>query len=332
LLENGVLRWLGTRSYSIYLWHWPIFMLSRPGVDVHLPAALVQAGQLAATLGLAELSYRWIESPIRHLGFRSGVRSWQTKFNLWSIPQKLGVVTGIICAGLLLIWQGFQPVAQAKPDTVRALQNTSSPTELVDITPTRPPFVPTARAPGISASIRSTSTAQNDLPALPSTPAASAPAITLIGDSIMQGATPMIEDALGENIFIDAARKRRMEDLPALIESLAEAHNLGPVVIIHLGSNRPFEGAILDQIMESLLAHQVKRTIFINVHRPIGWESYVNRQFAEGMVRWPQAELMDWDAIAHSQQEWFIEDQTHLSYAGSRAYITAIQEKLQAAP
>ena len=183
----------------------------------------------------------------------------------------------------------------------------------------------------MSASIRSTSTAQSDLHTLLSTPTATLPGITLIGDSIMQGAAPMIDDVLGENIFVDAARKRRMEDLPALIETLTEADHLGPVVIIHLGSNRPFEGSILDQVMKTLLEHQVKRIIFINVHRPIGWESYVNKQFAEGMVRWPQAELIDWDAIAHSQQEWFIEDQTHLSYAGSKAYITAIQEKLLAA-
>ena len=84
--------------------------------------------------------------------------------------------------------------------------------------------------------------------------------------------------------------------------------------------------------MESLLAHQVKRIIFINVHRPIGWEYYVNKQFAAGIARWPQAELIDWDAIAHTQQEWFIEDQTHLSYAGSKAYIAAIQAKLETAP
>jgi hypothetical protein len=302
-------------------------MLSRPGLDIHLPAPLVQAGQLAATLGLAELSYRWIESPIRQHGFRSGVRSWQITFSLWSIPQKLGVVTGILCAGLLLIWQSFQPVPEVKSDSVLALQNTS-PTPTVNRTPTRPPSISTTRTPGISASIRLTNTAQNDVPAVPSTPAATLPSITLIGDSIMQGAAPLIEDILGENIFIDAARKRRMEDLPALIETLTEQDHLGLVVIIHLGivrlrPSRPGDGTSW---------HRVKRIIFINVHRPIGWESYVNKQFAEGMVRWPQAELIDWDAIAHSQQEWFIEDQTHLSYAGSKAYITAIQGKLLATP
>lgn len=335
LLESRILRWIGTRSYSIYLWHWPVFMLSRPGIDIHLPALLVRAGQWVVTFGLAELSYRWIESPIRHKGFRSGLHSWQATFKSWSIPQKAGVGAGIIGASLLLIWQSYQPVAEVRPGSFLALQNTSAPVEMVNITPTRPPSGTPQQAPGMSASSRSTSTAQNLMQTLPSTPAATLPNmpdITLIGDSIMQGAAPMIEDVLGQSIFIDATRKRRMEDMPALIETLAEDGHLGSVVIIHLGSNRPFEASIFDQVIESLLAHQVERIIFINVHRPIGWEYYVNKQFAEGIARWPQAELIDWDAIAHTRQEWFIEDQTHLSYAGSRAYIIAIQEKLETAP
>src|SRR6185436_9305160 len=61
LLEAAPLRWIGTRSYSIYLWHWPVFMLTRPGFDLQLPTLLIRIGQVAATFMLAELSYRWIE-------------------------------------------------------------------------------------------------------------------------------------------------------------------------------------------------------------------------------------------------------------------------------
>jgi hypothetical protein len=68
--------------------------------------------------------------------------------------------------------------------------------------------------------------------------------------------------------------------------------------------------------------------IFINVHRPIGWEYYINKKFAEGAARWPEAELIDWDALAHHEQGWFIRDQTHLSYAGSEAYVEEIRKTL----
>jgi peptidoglycan/LPS O-acetylase OafA/YrhL len=336
LFESRILRWIGTRSYSIYLWHWPVFMLSRPGVDIQLPALWVRVCQLAVTFGLAELSYRWVESPIRHQGFRSSLRSWQATFKLWPTPQKVGVGTGIICAGLLLIWQSYLQVPEVKPDTVHALQNNSSALDIVNRTPTKPSSPEPQQTPRMSIFIYPTATIEEKMNGVSSTPTTTPPGdvpeVTLIGDSIMQGAAPMIEDVLGQDIFIEAARKRRMEDMPAIIETLSEEGHLGPVVIIHVGSNRPFEGPVFDTVMKTLLEHSVERIIFINVHRPIGWEFYVNRQFAEGIARWPHAELIDWDAIAHTQQEWFIEDQTHLSYAGSKAYVTAIQGKIETAP
>lgn len=141
-----------------------------------------------------------------------------------------------------------------------------------------------------------------------------------------------MDDVLGQDIYIDAARKRKMEDVPALVKTLAREGHLSRIVVIHLGSNRPFEDAVFDQVMESLLAHDVERVIFINVHRPIGWENYLNKKFVEGVARWPQAELIDWDAIAHSEQGWFIRDQTHLSYGGSDAYVHAIKSRLDFEP
>jgi hypothetical protein len=112
------------------------------------------------------------------------------------------------------------------------------------------------------------------------------------------------------------------------VRALAREGHLSRVVVIHLGSNRPFEAPVFDDVMETLLAHDVERVIFVNVHRPIGWEYYINQKFAEGLARWPQAELIDWDVLAHSKQEWFIRDGTHLSYAGSEAYVAAIRAKL----
>ena len=59
------LRWVGERSYGIYLWHWPVFMVLRPGIDLDADGWSVQALRLAITLALAELSYRFVETPIR---------------------------------------------------------------------------------------------------------------------------------------------------------------------------------------------------------------------------------------------------------------------------
>lgn len=320
LLETRVLRWIGSRSYSIYLWHWPVFMLTRPGFDSSLPALWIRVGQVAATFLLAELSYRWIETPFRRDGFRASMRSFQTAFRTWSPLQRLGVGAGIASASLLLIWQGaLRPVTASPslnespsapstslPDSVRGtltspIQSTPSPTDVSTLQP---------------------------ISSRTATPEVDVPRVTFIGDSIMQGAAPMFDDVIGEDIYIDAARKRKMEDVPALVRTLSRERHLARVVVIHLGSNRPFEDPVFDDVMETLLAHDVQRVIFINIHRPIGWENYLNKKIAAGVARWQQAELIDWDAIAHSKQEWFIRDQTHLSYAGSEAYVNAIKVKI----
>jgi peptidoglycan/LPS O-acetylase OafA/YrhL len=319
LLEMPLLRWIGSRSYSIYLWHWPVFMLTRPGIDVPIPALPVRMMQVAVTFTLAELSYRWIETPVRRHGFRASLRSVPRIFHRWSMPQKLGLGAGVLASSLLLIWQGsLQAVtASAPPEETPTARGTSGPSVMHVVT-AKPPSTP---PPGSATSAVSATMTVTRAPRLPR--------LTLIGDSIMQGASPLMDDVLGKDIYIDAARKRKMENVPALIETLAGQGHLARVVVIHLGSNRPFEAQVFDQVMEAVLAHQVERAIFINVHRPIGWESYINRKFAEGVARWPQAELIDWDAMAHGQQGWFIEDQTHLSYRGSEAYVAAIRSALR---
>ena len=322
VLEISPLRWIGSRSYSIYLWHWPVFMLTRPGFDIDLPTLWIRAGQVAITFLLAELSYRWVETPVRQRGFRASLRSIQQTFRQWSVPRKLGLGAGILSAGLLLIWQGslHQVTASAPLDESPFVQNTSVPAEITS-TPTEEVEPQPTRG----------SSSQSPFTRTP-TPAMHLPQATLIGDSIMQGAAPMIEDVLGKDVYIDAARKRKMEDVPALVKTLSREGHLSPVVVIHLGSNRPFEALVFDEVMEALLAQHVERAIFINVHRPIGWEYYLNQKFAEGVARWPQAELIDWDSLAHSEQGWFIRDQTHLSYAGSEAYVKAIKARLEEVP
>ena len=57
--------WVGQRSYAIYLWHWPILMLTRPRVDVSLHGPVLIGLQVAAILLLSDLSFRYIERPIR---------------------------------------------------------------------------------------------------------------------------------------------------------------------------------------------------------------------------------------------------------------------------
>jgi peptidoglycan/LPS O-acetylase OafA/YrhL len=65
VLDRQPLRWIGERSYGIYLWHWPIFTLTRPNLDVPLDPLPDLLLRVALTLVAAEASYRFVETPIR---------------------------------------------------------------------------------------------------------------------------------------------------------------------------------------------------------------------------------------------------------------------------
>ena len=70
------LRWIGVRSYGIYLWHYPIIVLTAPPGTVGSPFGLVRAvAVVAATVAIAALSWKFIEEPIR----RGGLRRWSAR-------------------------------------------------------------------------------------------------------------------------------------------------------------------------------------------------------------------------------------------------------------
>ncbi len=73
------LRWIGVRSYGIYLWHWPVFMVTRPYLDVPLDGWPLLALRLVAVLGLAALSYHFIELPVRRGALERAWRAYWPK-------------------------------------------------------------------------------------------------------------------------------------------------------------------------------------------------------------------------------------------------------------
>ena len=83
-LDVPPMRWIGARSYGLYLWHWPVFVYTRPGLDWSLygPAAL--AVRLAIVASLTEVSYRFVEVPLR----REGVVAVAHRLRMWCLPVR----------------------------------------------------------------------------------------------------------------------------------------------------------------------------------------------------------------------------------------------------
>jgi peptidoglycan/LPS O-acetylase OafA/YrhL/lysophospholipase L1-like esterase len=104
LLGLPPLRWLGDRSYAIYLWHWPVCVLTRPTVDVALTGWADAVLRILLTLALAEASYWLVEKPIRRYGFFAPLFKPVAKVPAQpvAIPTQSRVVASVPAAGIAL--------------------------------------------------------------------------------------------------------------------------------------------------------------------------------------------------------------------------------------
>jgi peptidoglycan/LPS O-acetylase OafA/YrhL len=104
-----ILVWIGARSYGMYLWHWPVLMLTRGGVDVPLSGAPLVAIQVALVVAISALSYTYVEQPIRRNGIAGLRRALFTSDGKWrahpgqTIAAWAGVIAVLVLISLVVL-------------------------------------------------------------------------------------------------------------------------------------------------------------------------------------------------------------------------------------
>jgi hypothetical protein len=327
--------WVGIRSYGIYLWHWPIFMVTRPHADIPLTGIPLLVLRIALTFGAAALSYRYVEEPIRH----GALGRWWHTFQRASGERRRRLRTtfavggGAIVAGTLVIAAGL---AGAEPAGRPAgLPAASSIVFRPDgSTPVPPSSTVTSVGPGGSttptASSRpsgSSSTGGQTTTTPPSTTVTLPPTVparvTAIGDSVMLGAATTMKDTIGDTrLWFDAAESRQFSAGVDTIQALREQGELGDEVVVQLGTNGSINPDDFDRMMNVLKG--VKKVILVNAKVPRVWEEQVNDLLAEGVKKYKNAVLVDWHAYASEHPEFFYDDQIHLRPEGAQAYAQLI--------
>ena len=98
VLQNPVFLWIGERSYAIYLWHWVIFQVTRPSVDLAGKEWALYALRILIVLALSDISLRYVELPIR----RGVIQYWfkglkyRTKRERTQQTRALSIVTVVV--------------------------------------------------------------------------------------------------------------------------------------------------------------------------------------------------------------------------------------------
>ncbi|MFM8156146.1 MAG: acyltransferase family protein [Actinomycetes bacterium] len=298
-------RYLGQRSYGLYLWHWPIFMLTRPVLDIPLDGVWLLATRLGMTVLVAELSFRFVEMPIR----RGVISRWWRQARLTgghalararviSIAVIGALLAGVLALGLSLA-QAAEPGVPA--DVAEAI---GSQTDVTIDTPEPSPSSsasPSASASGVSR----------------------AGLATGIGDSVMLGAREVVRSTI-PGIKIDAAVARYPGAFLGRIKKLRATGLLADTVVLHPGTNGVLPESMMRDILD-LLADR-ERVVIVNDNVPRPWNDANNEAIASVVPDYPNAVIADWKSASQDHPEYFVSDGIHLTAAGARAYANLLRK------
>ena len=332
ILGAPPLRWIGVRSYGIYLWHYPIIVLTTPTDST--PGPVLALLQLGATVAVAGLSWHFVEEPIRRRGFRgvfTGLVAPRWSFR--GIPT--GLWAGLAGAGLVLGVAGVGLAGAISAAPVSSV--VSLPASLVVVpsftrvvAPPRPalapPPAPTCPPPPASPSPTA---------GAPTSPPGPNPLqATVIGDSIIIDVAPDLHQLL-PNAYISGQVSRQMAALPAVIAQLSAAGELSPRLVIELGTNGP--GWSPGQVAALLRPLQLQRLVLVNAGNDPAhpdWPPIINQELDQVASQVPNSLVVNWDAASAGNPQYFTwgsrpGDGIHPGPIGSEAMAVLIAEALE---
>ncbi len=318
LLDCAPLRWLGQRSYSVYLWHWPVVVVTRPGVDLHGPVLLVQAGRIGVILSLAAVSYRWVEQPLR---------AWRPRPVDPSVPSTPAASSG----------PGVRPLRPLLVPAVgigcaATMWLAGAPTALAHVSPTT--IQPGRATPSLaSAAARAHATPAHghghrgrSSRAGPSMPAHHGPhsadeRISAYGDSVLLGAEPALQQ-IDPNVTVDAVEGRQADATLADVLTAYRNRSLAPIVVIHTGNNGVIDPGRLESTLALLSDRQC--VVLLTDRVPRDWEAPNNRTIEQVAARFSNVVLVDWHSMASAHRDWLDNDGLHLTPSGARQYARLV--------
>ena len=332
LLGNGPIRWIGIRSYGIYLWHWPVYQITRPDLDVPVRGFPLLVLRFVITVTLAAVSYRFVEAPIRDGALSRWLESLRRArpAHRKALVRRVRLVTvggvaAVSVVGVSLAAAGPAPKPPGFSSEAVSINVTTTTTTL-PAPPAGTQKTATRRSTVPATSATTTTAPATTAPPAPAPAAAPVTRITGIGDSVMLGSEGALRFVLGDRFQLDAAVSRQFGDAVDVAGLLATAGQLGERVVVHLGTNGIIRPEQFDALMQRLAA--VPRVLVLNTNVPRPWEVPVNELLAAAVPTYPNAVLVDWKALSGAHPEWFIGDGVHLTGDGALAYADLINRHL----
>lgn len=316
-----VLAWVGERSYGIYLWHWPVLLIINSalpsGTETSIPLSTVAIVVLAVTFGLSEMSYRWIENPIRENGF---IKTWSYLRQSLRPSRRLpylkhglaatgaGALIVAACIGIitapkksqaqLSVESGENAIAQQNAANSQVGQQGNAQVELSEAWPKDQPVPPGNY-------------------------------IVAMGDSVMSGAAPALY-AKFPGIYIDAKPSRQWRDAPAIVQQMIDKGTIRNVVVLNFGTNAGFKEAESEEALRTILnmLGPKYRVVLINTVGPSYWVPSTNEKLKAISAEYSNVIVADWNTVVQEMPKLLHRDKTHPNDTGTIVYADLIAASL----
>jgi peptidoglycan/LPS O-acetylase OafA/YrhL len=287
-LCNKVLLWIGERSYAIYLWHWVIFQVTRPSVDLEGRTWALYLLRILIVFALADISLRLVELPIRSGAVSYWFKGMKYRTKRVRVRQQIAValLSVVTITSISVISVHAISVASKDAAALKKALDTSQ----------EEPIATDNNTTGL----------------------------WVAGDSVILG----IRYELNSRTPISLINARVGRQAPELIDVLTRdaAAMKDSTIIFNLGNNNVLTSAQVESIFD-LIKNQPK-IIVVNTAVPRPWKDSNNELIATVASRYPQVNLIDWNQISSDHPEYFAPDGVHLVPTGVVAYVDAIEKYL----
>ena len=330
---SRVIRWIGSRSYEIYLWQLPVMVVYNDQIKWDGANVLLHGVIQLLIIGLlSEGTYRVVRQ-ITNVG---SVKDFYVKVKMLFSKNTpaLIVVSLFICTFLV----GLAIAPSGKMESAVALQKKLE--ENKKVVEQHNKKIASSEQTTTSSSVTTSSTENsttssstketNELPktgeGLTQAQKDKVAKISLgaVGDSVLLSAAPELQTYFPKS-HIDAEVGRQLADSPKVFGELKKEDNLGDVVLVVLGTNGSFKDSDIDKIMKEVGDRQA---YFVNtlVDRP--WQASVNETLEKTSKKYDNAHLIDWKSYAEGHREWFDEDGIHLVPEGGEKFSELVATEI----
>lgn len=292
LLSTKPALWIGERSYGIYLWHWIVFQLTRPSLDLVGDDWALYSLRVLIVFALADISYRYIETPVRRGSFELWLRGMKYRTRAVRIRQKLSSLLAVVltlAATSLISINAMERADEIAAEERRAQQE---------------------------AALGSNDDVVTD---------SATPGLWVTGDSVILG----IRNVLASFEKIELINARVGRQIGELIEVAKTDQKFvaDSTLILNMGNNNRLVESDITSLME--IVKNQPRIIIVNTAVPRSWRDENNALIAKVAANYSNTTVVDWNAISTNHPEYFASDGVHLNPPGVNAYVAAILEELK---